>query len=221
MQIVPTQITNYDRTDAELQAFWLFCVLVAGKNADGAARVIGRMLSNANIGERTPFDYLKQLGEIGIRNALVANRAGQYAGVTRAIVESLDIDLRTATVDRLESVFGVGPKTARFFLLHSRPGIEVAVLDTHVCKWLRDHSIKVPEHLTRKHYVKIEPLFIALAKSNFPGMSIADIDLLIWCQYSGRFQGEDFPEPRVPGHLSFGGLEANVEPEKFSSRYLG
>ena len=32
--VVPADITNYNRTDVELQTFWLFCVLIAGKNSD-------------------------------------------------------------------------------------------------------------------------------------------------------------------------------------------
>ena len=30
--IIPTQITNYSRTDKELQLFWLFGIVVAGRN---------------------------------------------------------------------------------------------------------------------------------------------------------------------------------------------
>ena len=32
--IDPKDITNYSRTDSELQSFWIFCILVAGKNSD-------------------------------------------------------------------------------------------------------------------------------------------------------------------------------------------
>ncbi len=197
--INPTKITDYNRTDGELQTFWLFCILVAGKNADTAARVVGRVLGHLDFSKTTPFAYFSELGEVGIHNMLVAHRSGQYGRVTRAIKESLDLDLRTVSAQDLERVFGVGPKTARFFLLHSRPGVEVAVLDTHVCKWLRDHQVTVPEHLTRKNYLELEPVFISLAKCYYPGMTIADIDLMIWCEYSGRFDSSDaFPEPRAP-----------------------
>jgi len=194
--INPMRITNFERTDAELQTFWIFCILVAGKNADNAARVISRLLGRVDLTQTTPFQYFRDLGELGIRNSLVAARAGQYGRVTRAIMESLNLDLRTATVQDLEAVFGVGPKTARFFLLHSRPGVEVAVIDTHIRKWLNFHLQDVPEHLTRKQYAELEPIFISLAKSYFPGMAIADVDLLLWAQYSGRFDSRDaYPEP--------------------------
>lgn len=197
--INPLRITNFKRTDTELQVFWIFCILVAGKNADNAARVIARILSRMPLEEYTPFQCFRALGELGIRNALVAARAGQYDRVSRAIRESLDLDLRTASVEDLENIFGVGPKTARFFLLHSRPGMEVAVIDTHIRKFLNYHLQDVPRHLSRKQYAELEPVFISLAKAYFPGMAIADVDLLLWAQYSGRFDSEDaYPEPRLP-----------------------
>lgn len=194
--VVPTQITNYNRTDAELQAFWLFCIMVAGKNADTAARVISRLLQEVPEGS-TPFEYLKSLGSIALRNSLVAHRAGQYARITRAIEESLNLDLRTATVEDLEKIFGIGPKTARFFLLHSRPNQRLAVLDTHILKWMRSHKVPVPPSTpTRKHYDGFERVFLALADAYFPGVAIADVDLLIWCEVSGRLEG--VPEPELP-----------------------
>jgi len=201
MRIVPTQITNYNRTDAELQAFWLFCILVAGKNADTAAGVLGRMLQEVPEGS-TPFEYLRSLGSIALRNSLVAHRAGQYARVTRAIEESLSLDLRTASIEDLEGIFGVGPKTARFFVLHSRPGVRVAVLDTHILKWLRDHHEFAPKSTPgRRQYAELERAFLRLADAYFPGVAIADVDLLIWCEVSGRLEG--VPEPELPAEPIF------------------
>ena len=36
----PKDITHYDRTDAQLQTFWVFCILVAGKNSDTTSRLV-------------------------------------------------------------------------------------------------------------------------------------------------------------------------------------
>lgn len=77
MTVEPTKITNFERTDSEIQAFALFVGFVAGKNADNTVKVIERLLNqNKN---KTPFEYLSSLGENGIRNALVAAKAGQYS----------------------------------------------------------------------------------------------------------------------------------------------
>ena len=74
MQIKPIEITNFSRTSAELQSFFLFGLFCAGKNSDYASKCLAKLLHN-NEGE-TPFKILKNLGEIGIHNALVASKIG-------------------------------------------------------------------------------------------------------------------------------------------------
>jgi hypothetical protein len=191
--ITPTQITNFHRTIAELQAFWLFGAFCAGKNSDYAARCLSRLLNKTT---ENPFDYLRSLGEVGIHNALVAAKVGQYGRLTKFIVQSLDLDLHTATLQQLMSVHGIGPKTARFFLLHSRPNQEHAVLDTHILKYIasKDSLDPVPRSTptTPKMYSDLEKKFLYFAKLDYPHMSIADIDLMLWSKYSGRMEEEDY-----------------------------
>jgi len=190
MKVDPKSVTNFCRTDRELQAFWLFSIAVAGKNSDIASYALQRFLSNMR-DDQTPFEYLSELGEIGIQNALVASRIGQYYRIKTAFVQSLDLDLRTCSLEDLTAIFGVGPKTARFFLLHTRKNIEYAILDTHILAWMRKHGVEYAPTKTPhpKEYEKYERLFIKLAKAHFPGMALADIDLLIWIEQSGRITG--------------------------------
>jgi thermostable 8-oxoguanine DNA glycosylase len=187
--INPTSITDYNRTEKELQTFWIFCICVAGKNSDQTACKVGQMLKRCLLTHETPFAWLKE-NEHAIHNVLVANRIGQYIRVERAIKESLHLNLATATLEELEAVYGVGPKSARFFLLHTRPNQECAVLDTHILTWLRGlmPSQTVPKATppAGEKYRHLERLFLSLAKGLYPGLSIAEIDLLIWSTQSGR-----------------------------------
>lgn len=198
MQILidPKKITNFTRTQAELQSFFLFGLFCAGKNSDYAAKCLAKLLHN-NEGE-TPFEVLKNLGETGIHNALVASKIGQYTRLTKAIMDAVDLDLATCTLEELMSVHGVGQKTARFFLLHTRPNCKVAVLDTHILKWLRDNGVDAPQvtPTSVKQYKALEEKFLFLADINFPFMSIADIDLTLWTKYSGRLEN-DAVEPKM------------------------
>ena len=187
--IDPKNITNFNRTIAELQSFWLFSLFVAGKNSDYASQCLSRLLSKAKNQEQNPFDYLRELGETGIHNALVAAKIGQYGRLTKAITQSLSLDLRTATLQDLMSVHGCGPKTARFFLLHSRPQCECAVLDTHILAWMRSKGVDAPPSTpSGEKYLFLERVFLNLAQSEFPYMSIAQIDLLIWMKQSKRLE---------------------------------
>jgi len=184
--INPKLITDYSRSDRELQAFWLFCICVAGKNSDQIAEVIARTLRK--VGDQTPFEYLSGLGETGIHNLLVANRVGQYSRITKAFVQSLSLNLRECTLEDLLAVYGVGNKTARFFLLHTRMGQKFAVLDTHILAWLRSVEVQAPMNTPTdpKKYLELEKTFLALRPMHFPLMSDAEADLFIWTKMSGR-----------------------------------
>ncbi len=187
MVINPTQITDHTRTLSQLQAFWIFCMVVAGKNSDYAARVISKLLAKCS-DEQLPFGHFALLGEIGIRNALVAAKAGQYDRLTKGIMQSLRLNLETCSYEDLVSIFGVGPKTASFFLLHSRKGWEGAVLDTHILKYLADKGLSVPKSTPQDpaKYQELSKMFMNLSAAEFPKLSVAQRDLLVWSQYSGR-----------------------------------
>jgi thermostable 8-oxoguanine DNA glycosylase len=191
--IKPTEITNFSRTKSELESFFLFGVFCAGKNSDYASKCLARLL-NGKQGD-SPFAILKSLGETGIHNALVASRIGQYSRLTKAIMGAVELDLKTCTLEDLMSVHGVGQKTARFFLLHSRPDCRCAVLDTHILRWLRDNGFDAPQSTPTsvKQYKDLEEKFLFLANLNFPNMSIAQIDLTLWMKYSGRLEDDSFP----------------------------
>ena len=186
--IDPMRVTNYERGKAQLEAFWTFCIVVAGRNSEYAARVVSDLLRRAMNRNETPFEWMRELGPEGIRSKLVAHKAGQYTRISRALVESLSLDLGSCTLDELEGIHGVGPKTARFFLLHTRKDVEHVVLDTHVIKWLARMGVDVPRKIyaNKDDYRFYEAIAISLYRSHFPMLSLAEADLLVWSTMSGR-----------------------------------
>ena len=114
---------------------------------------------------------------------LQASRLGQYNRLTKGFQESLALDLRTATVSDLTAITGVGDKTARYFLLHTRANQNIAVLDRHVLRHLGILGHKVPEGTpSGKKYLELEKIFLQEAQNN--KMTPADYDLMLWNQYS-------------------------------------
>lgn len=187
--IDPKNITNYSRTDTELQTFWLFCIMVAGKNSDTTSKVLTKILSGLAPWE-TPFDAIKALGYDALHNMLVTHRVGQYTRISKAIWQSLDIDLRNCSREELIGIYGVSHKTSRFFLLHSREFCEEIVLDTHILRWMRDRCgiSDAPENTPQntKTYEEFADKCKTLMIQHYPGLSLAQIDLLIWTDMSGR-----------------------------------
>lgn len=99
--------------------------------------------------------------------------------VTRIVTElAPEHFLRTCDAEDLESFPGIGPKTARFFLLHSRPDVECAVLDRHILRWMGQY-MKVPNATpTGERYRELERAFLSHARRL--GKTPAQLDLDIW-----------------------------------------
>lgn len=140
--IDPEKITNFNRSNSELEELFLFAVLVAGKNARMQAVKLEAFLAEGRKIYPSPFGYIYQLIK---SKQLVAKLEKHKLGKYRLLSQSFEYAvenfsggrLMTATCEELEKIPGVGLKTARFFLLHSRPDSRVAVIDTHLLKYLK------------------------------------------------------------------------------------
>lgn len=187
----PADVTKFDRTEAELELFWMFCTVVAGKTARVQARLLEQFLLSLPDGaDERPFHRIHACGRHSqaFLDLLTASKLGQYRRLRQCWIDSTSFlygSLSTCTVQDLEAIHGVGPKTARFFLLHSRPDQKIAVLDTHVLKYLRHVGIDAPLGTpSGTKYAELEQEFLKLAEAS--GQSVADFDLQIWRNYSGN-----------------------------------
>ena len=185
--INPSKITNYNRTEEELEEFLLFCIMVAGKSALQTAKKLDEFLKFAG-NTKSPLDTIIDRDK---RSCLVyairMSKLGQYDRLEKAFKGIIQFKnrLKSVTIDELESVAGIGSKTSRFFTLHSRPNQQIAVLDTHILKYMASKGYKVPKSTPPKNkYGAIEEQFIQLAKDN--NISVADFDLQVWRSYSEK-----------------------------------
>jgi thermostable 8-oxoguanine DNA glycosylase len=189
--ITPTNITNYNRTQEELEEFLLFCVLVAGKNANQTAKKLNSFLSKRKdfgVADMTPFEFVKYLddGKL-LLSVMQSEKLGQYRRIAHSFREIIKhkSKLNSVTPYELEQIKGIGSKTSRFFVLHSRPKQHYAVLDTHILRWLRDHGINAPKSTPSKNkYIQLEKQFLNYA--NEYGILPAELDLQIWTTYANQ-----------------------------------
>ncbi len=184
--IDPTKITNYNRTEAELEEFLMFCIIVAGKSAEQQAEKLETFLNFTRKKDMSPFDYIEHLQKDDTLDiAIKICKIGQYKRITKAFGSILQFkgNLKNVSVEELESVFGIGSKTSRFFVLHSRPNQQVAVLDTHILKWMYSQGYDVPKSTPpKKRYTIIEKDFLTEAWKH--EKTPAEFDLEIWKSYS-------------------------------------
>ena len=189
MKINPQEITNYKRTTDELEFFLLFCMVVAGKTSDIQARKLEQWYDARSDRWRSPFDYISKMiyFNLGLRGSLENVKMGQYGRLVNSFRDAVELglDLTTCSLHDLCQIRGVKFKTANFFLTHSREDYNVPVLDTHVLKFLKAQGVKdVPKATPQDEtdYNFFADQFAEIAKAM--KMSVADLDLQVWKQYS-------------------------------------
>jgi thermostable 8-oxoguanine DNA glycosylase len=191
--INPYEITNYNRTDDELQEFLLFAIIVAGKTAYIQANKLEQFLTKVrndfNLNCSSPFELLKFLhSENCLESYIVSCKLGQYRKTINAFNYLIEnkLDLHCCSTDDLELIPGVGPKTSRFFILHSRKQ-KVAVLDVHLLKWISALGYdKVPKTTPSNPnvYKKWEQIYLQFCNEH--DKDPAELDLEIWKSYAKR-----------------------------------
>ena len=184
LYVDPLNITDYGRSDFELEAFAIMCVCVAGKNAVQQAKKLEALLLQCPH-DKLPLEWLTLGSVVRTKEWLEFVKMGQYTRIAKAIHDLAKLDLRTCTIDELAECHGIKYKTASFFVLHSRPNAKAVVLDTHVLKWL-GHFVwpdEVPSSVpgSKKVYTKwaerASDLFCKLFGDQ---ADFAKIDLGIW-----------------------------------------
>tara|TARA_B100001939_G_scaffold163061_1_gene140569 strand:+ start:466 stop:1041 length:576 start_codon:yes stop_codon:yes gene_type:complete len=187
--INPAEVTNYNRTQSELQEFLLFCINVAGKKSSIESPKLEVFIQRAKdiTKETSPFNCIKKLIKLGrLQEIMHWAKLSPYKQRHNSYVDVVKLgDLQKVTLNRLLQVPGIGLKTARFFLSHSREDFDEPMLDTHILQFLRDNGYRnapksTPSNLgVYNYYANIFKMFARVS-----GKSVTDLDLEIWKQYS-------------------------------------
>ena len=193
--INPYDITNYNRTQSELEEFLLFTIVVAGKTAYIQAQKLDQFLKSINtrlmMADRfSPFQSLKSANDHGIlMEEIHKAKLGQYKKIYSGFkfITQIDYNLSKMTPQILENIPGVGMKTSRFFLLHSDTFYKdkIAILDTHILKFIKENiDERAPKStpvipITYRFW---EDMFLGWCEKN--NKNVADFDLEVWKSYA-------------------------------------
>jgi thermostable 8-oxoguanine DNA glycosylase len=188
--IDPEHITNYDLTYLQLEKRLMFWVLAAGKNGRTAARSIVSLMTLTAGHIYGPFAGIKQSNaRHPLAETMKRCGIGCYNHKARTLLElaNSNLDLKYCDAADLEKIYGIGMKTSRCFILHSRRNARLSGLDTHMLKHLKEMGVEnVPKATpsSKKQYMILEQEVLRLADE--AGMSAAEYDLMIWNKYSVR-----------------------------------
>lgn len=191
--IDPTNITDFNRNDYSIQEVLLFWICAAGKNAKLVAKSLDLVLKKGHdlFGKNLlPFEVIKKFDNLSF--VLKSFGIGCYNHKAKSMLQLANsgLDLRSCSVVDLENIYGIGPKTARCFVIHSRKNSRHAGLDTHLLKFLRDKGYNVPASTpsSKKKYAEIENIFLDLVEKY--NTTVSELDLKIWNEYSSKIKGK-------------------------------
>lgn len=175
----------------QLEWWILFGICVAGKSAKGTEKKLRSLLDEMRDGYAhvfsaiplSPFTLVRWATRTGrLGRLLRKHKMGKYKLYGKAFRAAIDIDLDNISVESLEKTPGIGPKTARMTAMYGFPATagEIAVLDTHILKWLRLKGYDAPKSTPQsgRRYLQLEQAFIAEAKKL--GKTTRDLDTEIW-----------------------------------------
>lgn len=199
--IDPDDIVNHAATVPELEEQILFWVAAAGKDAFATARALDRFLGTRGRRVRhSPFGRVRRVPEPELPGRLRAcgfgcfnQRAASFRWLARA-----GLDLRACEVDDLIRCPGINFKTAKGFLLYTRPGAVHVVADRHFFAYMRERGCgdcpkDSPQTLRRYEHWERK----GLAEAARLGLSALEFDRLFW-RARRRGPARDARGPEAP-----------------------
>ena len=172
--------------ESDRQWWLIYSIIVAGKSYKFAERAVGK-LKGFQRGKQLPFDMIRRLVDHHLLgDALRSASTGNYTRIERALRELVQskIDIASCSPQDLEAIHGIGPKTARFFILSTRPNYRCAALDIHILRWLGVQGYSVPPQTPNgRRYAELEQAF--LDEADRRGLTPRQLDSEIWEKSSG------------------------------------
>ena len=86
----------------------------------------------------------------------------------------------------VKNIKGIGYKEASHFLRNIGLGEDLAILDVHILRNLKELGVipQVPASLTKKRYIEIEEKLRSFSKDS--GIPVGHLDILFWSMATGR-----------------------------------
>ncbi len=168
-----------------------FCLLTAGANAENCKRIIDNLKSRKLLfcgakAELKPFLRYARFYNQKADRILSARRRflknGRFS-IKKSVFCGDPVKVREWLV---ENVDGLGFKEASHFLRNIGIGENLAILDRHILKNLKNYGAieELPKTLTPKRYLEIENKMCEFSKRH--GIPISHLDILFFSKATGK-----------------------------------
>lgn len=181
---------NYKKGDKHVFSELCFCILTPQAEAVECDKAIKELESRGllfNAQPKTISPYLKAARFLNKKAGFIVNARNFFKKNGRFSIKDY-IDEKDIFKTRewlVENIKGIGYKEASHFLRNIGFGKDLAILDVHILKNLKELGVikKIPKSLTKKEYLGIENKVREFCKKiNIP---MDELDLLLWSKETG------------------------------------
>lgn len=173
-------------TDAEIFTELVFCLMTPQTKARQAEKAIMALSEKNYIFSGTPAQLAKVLNIVRFRNnkARYIVRARRTCSDGKNIILKRILDSYSGVTDKRkwlsEHVMGMGMKEASHFLRNIGYGRDLAILDRHVLRNLKEHGFIKNDRisLSDKRYLELEETMRKF--SNKLGIPMDHLDFVLW-----------------------------------------
>jgi thermostable 8-oxoguanine DNA glycosylase len=210
---------NWANTREKRELVLLFSIMAAGKSADRTSDALNYMMHM--LPGNTPLDKIR--GLVKRQDALEklkSFRIGQHNRILKAFraIVDFDVDVTPPDPDKLRNIPGIGLKTSSFVALVYDRTLPVAVLDTHVLKFLRNRmKIEAPlgTPSSAKIYDRLSRPIIRLA--TLLDVTCGDLNIVLW--KLGKEGKTNFPNNLMAMELGLDEDKVEFAIQKASEEY--
>jgi N-glycosylase/DNA lyase len=181
---------NYKKGDKHVFSELCFCILTPQAEAIECDKAIKKLKSTGLLYKGNPkaiSPYLKAARFLNRKAEFIVGARGLFKKNDRFSIKPY-IDEKDISKTRewfVKNIKGIGYKEASHFLRNIGFGKDLAILDVHILKNLKDYGVinKIHGSLAKNEYIKIESKLRDFCKKiNIP---MDELDLLFWSKETG------------------------------------
>jgi N-glycosylase/DNA lyase len=181
---------SYKKNDKHVFSELCFCILTPQANAVKCGKAIEDLIKAGLLFEGRPKEispyltgtrFLNNKAEYIVSARNLFKKNGCFS--IKNYIDKKDIFKTREWI--VKNIKGIGYKEASHFLRNIGFGKDLAILDVHILKNLKDYGVidKIPKSLTKNEYLKIEEKVRNFCrKINIP---MDELDLLFWSRETG------------------------------------
>jgi N-glycosylase/DNA lyase len=178
--------------DEEIHLELIFCLLTPQAKAKSCWYVAEGIYKNGLLFECDEKQISKEFNLVRFRNkkaSYVINARNQFMKNSKTNIKSKIQEFNNMHEARewlVQNIKGFGYKEASHFLRNIGMGVNLAILDRHILKNLKDLGVieKIPNSISKRKYFEIENKMKEFSKKvNIP---IEHLDLLFWYKETGE-----------------------------------